>query len=53
MQTDDGPLSVTISVGAAFDSVYAPNDGDRLVSWADEALYVAKQDGRNCVRIAG
>ena len=53
VQTDDGPLSVTISVGAAFDVVRAHTDGDRLVSWADEALYVAKQDGRNCVRIAG
>ncbi|MFN3215443.1 MAG: diguanylate cyclase domain-containing protein [Acidimicrobiales bacterium] len=53
VQTVDGPLSVTISVGAAFDSITSRADGDRLISWADEALYVAKQDGRNCVRIAG
>jgi diguanylate cyclase (GGDEF)-like protein len=53
VQTEDGPLSVTISVGAAFDVVRDHGDGERLTAWADQALYVAKQDGRNCVRIAG
>jgi diguanylate cyclase (GGDEF)-like protein len=45
------PLTLTVSVGV---SGY-PNDGDEvelLISRADQALYAAKQAGRNLVRLA-
>ncbi len=42
-----GPLSVTCSLGvAAFDEAMTPED---LIHRADEALYRAKRQGRNCV----
>jgi two-component system cell cycle response regulator len=40
-------LSVTISIGAA--SAAPGDDRDRLLSRADDALYAAKNRGRNCV----
>jgi two-component system cell cycle response regulator len=40
-------LSVTISIGAA--SAATGDDRDRLLSRADDALYAAKNRGRNCV----
>ncbi|WP_372398911.1 diguanylate cyclase [Azospirillum sp. HJ39] len=42
---------VTISCGLAAFPAHA-DDFDGLVATADEALYRAKQEGRNCVRIA-
>jgi two-component system cell cycle response regulator len=47
VQTDKGPLHVTISIGAA-----TSRDGDTaesLLKRADQALYRAKKDGRNRV----
>jgi two-component system cell cycle response regulator len=47
VQTDKGPLYVTISIGAA-----TSHDGDTaesLLKRADQALYRAKKDGRNRV----
>lgn len=42
-----GPLAVTCSLGvAAFDEAMTPED---LIHRADEALYRAKRQGRNCV----
>ena len=43
-------LGVTISIGVA--EHRDGDDGDRLLSRADRALYQAKQAGRNCVRSA-
>jgi diguanylate cyclase (GGDEF)-like protein len=42
-------IRVTLSVGIAVFAVHAASTGD-LVAAADEALYEAKQAGRNCVR---
>jgi len=49
MTTARGAIRVTISLGVA---VYQPGDRhlDTLLRRADEALYQAKHDGRNCVR---
>ena len=44
------PIRVTVSVGVA--SAGAPWSVDRLVSRADEAMYVAKSRGRNRVEVA-
>jgi len=45
----DNALGVTVSIGLA---AYAPGqDIDKLFQKADSALYTAKQDGRNLVRI--
>lgn len=48
------PLAVTVSVGTAtFDPGWAPLSLDELLQGADDALYKAKQSGRNCVRSYG
>lgn len=44
-------IPLTISVGVAVFPDHAQNESD-LVAAADAALYRAKQDGRNCVRVA-
>jgi diguanylate cyclase (GGDEF)-like protein len=47
--TDSGPLRITISIGIA-----EANNADTLktlIERADAALYEAKHEGRNCVRI--
>ncbi len=43
-------LKVTISIGVA--EATAAEDPDSLVRRADEALYAAKRNGRNCTRIS-
>jgi diguanylate cyclase (GGDEF)-like protein len=43
-----GPLTVSAGVAAAQG---AGCEAEALVLWADEALYHAKRDGRNCVRV--
>jgi two-component system, chemotaxis family, response regulator WspR len=52
MSAEGRDLSITCSLGVAFSD--APNriDVAALVNAADEALYRAKQAGRNCVRVA-
>lgn len=42
---------VTISVGVASMAMQSADDAHRLLRRADAALYDAKSDGRNCVRI--
>lgn len=49
---EDQVIHVTISVGAC---VRVPQDADtreKMIAWADEALYHAKQSGRNRVCVA-
>lgn len=49
--TDQGSISLTISVGVA---VCHPDDQttlDAIIDRADRALYLAKRSGRNCVRV--
>jgi two-component system cell cycle response regulator len=51
--TTQGPLSITISIGALNITDWA-NDltAPQLLFEADKALYCAKANGRNCVRVA-
>ncbi len=52
IRTDRGVLEVTISLGVAEISSQT-SDLTYLLDAADQAMYGAKQAGRNCVRIAG
>jgi diguanylate cyclase (GGDEF)-like protein len=52
VDTDAGPLSVTVSVGVAYLDG-ADTGPSALLSRADRALYRAKQDGRNRVVVDG
>ena len=54
LQADDGqPFGLTISVGvAALENDDENDSGSRLLVRADQALYRAKNGGRNCVRVA-
>ncbi|MBU1139033.1 MAG: GGDEF domain-containing protein [Proteobacteria bacterium] len=46
-------LQVTVSVGVASLQENQPNSPEKLVSMADEALYKAKEKGRNRVEVFG
>jgi diguanylate cyclase (GGDEF)-like protein/PAS domain S-box-containing protein len=52
--TDQGELSITVSMGVARLRENAGNiqSIDHMIKQADKALYKAKADGRNCVRLA-
>jgi diguanylate cyclase (GGDEF)-like protein len=45
-------LHITCSFGVAFTDTPGKSDVMALVRAADEALYRAKQNGRNCVQLA-
>lgn len=47
------PVRITISLGIASASPADGGTADDLAKAADAALYQAKADGRNCVRVAG
>jgi diguanylate cyclase (GGDEF)-like protein len=49
--TRSGPLQITVSIGA---TQLQPGDQNitDLLARADQALYRAKNEGRNCLRIA-
>jgi diguanylate cyclase (GGDEF)-like protein/PAS domain S-box-containing protein len=53
VETDEGPVPVTLSMGVAVVNGPAKVDLDSVISAADNALYEAKDAGRNCVMIAG
>lgn len=52
MQTPDGPLEVTCSLGAAVMKATQGERADALIARADNALYVAKARGRNRTELA-
>jgi two-component system cell cycle response regulator len=47
VQTEEGPLFVTVSIGAA--TTHGGDTAESLLKRADQALYRAKKDGRNRV----
>lgn len=47
--TQSGPVEITASMGVTFLPIDSDNDAATLVRAADEALYRAKNAGRNCV----
>lgn len=46
------PIHITASFGIASFSATCKKNAELLIKKADDALYAAKKDGRNCVRIA-
>jgi diguanylate cyclase (GGDEF)-like protein len=52
IETSQGPLSVTVSCGVATSSSDKPLDPQELIHLADEALYRAKNLGRNRSELA-
>jgi diguanylate cyclase (GGDEF)-like protein len=47
-----GGLTVTLSAGVAAEHAMHATSGSRIFQQADEAMYRAKDEGRNCVRVA-
>jgi diguanylate cyclase (GGDEF)-like protein len=52
MQTDAGPLGVTMSLGVLLSRDWGQRPADELLREVDAALYAAKTAGRNCIRLA-
>ena len=52
VHTEAGEISVTASFGVAVSSEDHQNDAQVLLRMADDALYRAKQRGRNCCELA-
>ncbi|MBZ5516286.1 MAG: diguanylate cyclase [Acidobacteriia bacterium] len=50
--TDRGPVAVTLSLGAVASESLGQVDAEMLITAADQALYRAKNRGRNCVDLA-
>jgi two-component system cell cycle response regulator len=49
VQTDAGPLAITMSLGTLLSSDWGHRPADELLREVDAALYAAKSAGRNCV----
>lgn len=52
MDTSEGIIPITISLGVAVSSNEERLDPNSLIAMADAALYRAKRKGRNCVEVA-
>lgn len=48
--TSKGPVEMTISIGVSICNGQGPMTSAELIQLADDNLYRAKRDGRNCVR---
>ena len=53
LQLREGPLALTVSIGVAGFDPGEGQDGSELYRAADRAMYRAKSDGRNRVRVDG
>src|SRR5260370_6223867 len=52
IQTDAGPLGVTMSLGGLLSRDWGQRPADELLQEVDAALYAAKAAGRNCIKQA-
>jgi len=53
IQIEQGQISITLSAGVTSMDVDENQTLDEMLKIADQALYSAKQAGRNCVRYGG
>ncbi len=51
MTIEDQKISVTASVGLSISSPNSGMNGDQLIRQADQAMYQAKQSGKNCYHV--
>ncbi|CAN7617230.1 GGDEF and EAL domain-containing protein [Agrobacterium tumefaciens] len=50
-QRRDGTFIVTVSIGASFTRPNADGKLEKIINEADRALYIAKGNGRNCMKL--
>lgn len=49
-ETAKGPIHMTVSIGVGFTNGQTPLTATEMIQQADENLYRAKDEGRNCIR---
>ena len=52
IQTDAGPLGITMSLGVLLSRDWGKRPADELMREVDASLYAAKAAGRNCIKLA-